>query len=326
MTNTPNPNAPVASESYQSPIQWYPGHMAKWDKKILEHVKQVDVVLQVLDARLPLTTWYHELTPRLENKPILTLLNKASLADPQLTKQWQRFFEGQGHTVLWFDALNTQSNQKKQLISVLQRLGKPAIDKWVKKGLKPRPVRLMVVGMPNVGKSTLINTLVGKKKVQTGHKAGVTRSTQWVRLHEQVELLDSPGILPMSLNDASQGSWLALVSSIGEAAFDDDDVARLVLAGLQERKLLNPTAIWGDLPEGYTHWSLEALAAHWNLLKTGGVVDTRRATQRLLTDLRQHRYGRMSFERPERVGANSAESTSNTGVIETSANLSSSPP
>jgi ribosome biogenesis GTPase A len=214
-------------------LQWYPGHMAKWDREFNKHLQTVDVVIEVLDARMPLMSRHLDIRERVQTreKPLVTVLNKKDLADPAVLKDWLDYFRDQGEDPIAVDA-QRDSQAKNALVKAVLKAGKPAQERWVAKGLKARAIRTMMMGMPNVGKSSLINGLIGKKKVQTGHKAGVTRQTQWVRVHPQVELLDSPGILPPKLERQDDAHWLALVSSIGENAFDDQDVARFCLDNL----------------------------------------------------------------------------------------------
>jgi ribosome biogenesis GTPase A len=279
-------------------VQWYPGHIAKWDRELLDALKKVDVVVEVLDARMPLLSRHPELNHRLDRKPIITVLNKAELADPAITEAWQTWFKrfGCGATVL-FDA-HEGAKYRNKLIQTIVNAGAEAVEKWQAKGLKARPVRVMVVGMPNVGKSSIINCLVGKKKVQTGHKAGVTRTSQWIRIHSQVDLLDSPGIIPPKLESDEQGHWLALVSSLGEAAFDEEIVALFVLQALQQRYPQEFRHHLGFALDNTDPWTLEQLGVQKLLLKQGGVPDAKRAAQLLLRELRHGSLGKLSFEEP----------------------------
>jgi ribosome biogenesis GTPase A len=279
-------------------LHWYPGHMAKWDKAFNTHVQQVDVVVEVLDARMPQMSRHIEIYERVkkQQKPMVTVLNKQDLADSRVLAAWVAYLEQHEERVITLDA-QRGTHAKKALIAAVVACGEEAQKRWVAKGLKPRPIRTMVMGMPNVGKSSLINGLIGRKKLQTGHKAGVTRETQWVRVHPQVELLDSPGILPPKLDKQDEAHWLALVSSIGEAAFDDEEIARTCLAGLMQHypeRLQKKYTLSGE-PET---WDLEAIALSANLLKKGGQPDALRAAQRFIYDVRQGELGGLCFQFP----------------------------
>jgi ribosome biogenesis GTPase A len=290
-------------------LHWYPGHMAKWDRAFNSHLQRVDVVVEVLDARMPHMSRHAEIRERVEkqHKPIVTVLNKEDLADTTILELWKEHLEAQGEFVILLDA-QRGAQAKKALIAAVQKCGAEAQERWVAKGLKPRPIRTMVMGMPNVGKSSLINGLIGKKKVQTGHKAGVTRDTQWVRVHPQVELLDSPGILPPKLDKQREAHWLALVSSIGEAAFDDEEIARTCLQGLVTRYPHRLKQKYGAPTEG-EEWTLLGIAERANLLKKGGLADSQRAAQRLIYDLRQGELGGLCFEHPSDLPPPSPETT-----------------
>jgi ribosome biogenesis GTPase A len=291
--------APQAVESYQSGIQWYPGHIAKWEKQLDTYLKQVDVVVEVLDARLPVSSRHLALREKIDRKPVVVVLNKDGLADPLASKRWVTWFKQQGNNsdALLFDALQG-SKYRSQLIKAMVKVAQPAVQKWVSKGLKARPARVMIVGMPNVGKSSIINCLINQKKVQTGHKAGVTRQPQWIRIHPQVELLDSPGIIPPRLTSAEQGHWLSLVSSVGEAAYDEETVATFALTYLCQHYPTEVTTYANEALLSATDRLLDTLAEAKNLIKAGAQVDTKRAAQILLRDIRQGRLGRLTFEAP----------------------------
>jgi ribosome biogenesis GTPase A len=263
-------------------------------------LKWVDVAIEVLDARLPQVTINPRLRKKLQNKPVLILLNKSDLADPAETKRWRQFFQNQAdQDALLYDA-HKAGQHKQALLNAVIRLGEPRMQALERKGMKRRPIRVLVIGMPNVGKSSVINSIVAKKKAKTGHKAGVTREPQWVRIHPAVELLDSPGIIPPRLDSEAAGLLLATVSSVGEAAYDEETVARFLLGHLET---LYPGLLRThyQLPES-SPVTMEAIAEARHYLAAGGRIDTRRATQALLTDFRQGRLGRLTLEpygRPE---------------------------
>jgi ribosome biogenesis GTPase A len=273
-------------------IQWYPGHIAKLERELQDLLKRVDVVVEVRDARMPLATTHPTLLSRVAHKPTLLLLNKADLADPQQTQRWVQALTSEHIRALPFEAKLHPPRQ--QVLNVLQQLGKAAIDRWVAKGLNPRAVRVAVLGMPNVGKSTIINQLIGKKRAQTGHKAGVTRVPRWIRLHPAVELLDTPGIIPPRLDTHETGMLLATAHSVGEAAFDEGPVAEFLLARVQQHYP-------GLLAEHYQATdgtSLAAIATARGWLGPGGEPDLKRAAQGTLTDFRHGRWGHLTLEVP----------------------------
>jgi ribosome biogenesis GTPase A len=294
----------MASGNATQLIHWYPGHVAKWDRLLEETLKRADVVLEVRDARLPLISRHPELAERLGQKPVLTLLNKASLADADVLKAWVHYLLNapQPHerrpSVLPWDALHAGTAQRNALLKALNRLGQQALAAWCAKGLKPRPLRVMVVGFPNVGKSTVINALLQRKKVATGHRAGVTRAAQWVRLPQSMELLDSPGILPAYALAQEQALCLAAVHSVGSAAFDEEQVARFVLERLSTRYQAHLAQLWQLPTAPQEPLTLEAFAQVRGWLLPQGRLDVVRAAQALMKDLRLGRLGPVTLEEP----------------------------
>lgn len=275
-------------------IQWYPGHIAKWDKGLEAQLKLVDVVVEVVDARLPRSTVHPDLRRRVGGKPVLVLLNKADLADPAATRAWVKALKAAGDEVQSYSTRTAQT--KKPLIQALLRLGEGVLAKRVQRGLKPRPVRVMMVGMPNVGKSSVINHIAGQKKAHTGHQAGVTRQAQWVRIHPQVELLDSPGVIPMRLEDQAAAMRLATVHGIGEAAFEDEAVAAFLLEEL-EAQYPGLLATHYELGASVLP-TLATLGERRHDKTSGGDLDLRRTATALLTDFRHGRLGPITLEHP----------------------------
>ncbi|MDH6363165.1 ribosome biogenesis GTPase A [Enterococcus sp. PF1-24] len=204
-------------------IQWFPGHMAKAKREVSEKLKFVDIVFELVDARLPLASRNPMLDQIIQQKPRLVLLNKADLADPQQTQKWVQFFIAKGYAAL---AINAHDNQgTKKIIPAAKVALKEKIARDKARGLKPRAIRAMVIGIPNVGKSTLMNRLVGKKIAQTGNKPGVTKGQQWLKMGTDLELLDTPGILWPKFDDAEIGKKLALTGAIKDQLLHLDDLA-----------------------------------------------------------------------------------------------------
>ena len=274
-------------------INWYPGHIAKAEKKLKEQVKLVDVIIEVLDARIPESSSYDNLDYLLGDKPRLLLLNKSDVADPDFNSKWVDYLREK----TGFNVIMTSASTGKDVSSVIKeavKLGEPVMEKLKAKGLLPRPVRVMVVGMPNVGKSSIINKLIKTAKVKVGARAGVTRAAQWIRIHPKLELMDTPGIIPMKIPTQERAVKLAMVNSVGEASYDKAEVANSLIELAFER-----------YPQMFCNYykvdsnnqpTLEEIALSRNLLLTGGTPDTERCATLILTDFRQGRAGRMTLE------------------------------
>ena len=287
MTNTED--SPILDSGIlaQHHIQWYPGHIAKLERQLKQLLQPVDVVLEVLDARAPLATRHPYLDADfLANKHSGLLLNKTDLADPQQTRAWRQALDGKIET---FCAM---TGNPRTVIDFALALGEPVREKNRQKGLKAtKPLKLAILGMPNVGKSSLINRLVGRAKVKTGHQAGVTREPKWVQIHPEVILLDTPGLIPPRLRNNNQGLILACLHGVGEDSFDNDTVAQFLLDTLNRYYPGVLAAHYkAPLPDVAT------FALQKNLLLPGGVVDLSRAALRLLTDYRHGKLGRLTVE------------------------------
>jgi ribosome biogenesis GTPase A len=276
-------------------IQWYPGHIAKAERTLQSQLKLVDVVIEVLDARLPLASINPRIREAYGQKPAVCLLNKSDLADSDITQQWLKYLaEAYPELpILRYDARHGQF--KVQLIQILKKLSDVKMQALMAKGLKRRPVRTLVVGMPNVGKSMIINSLVGRKKAQTGHKAGVTRQPQWVRIHPDVQLLDVPGIIPPQLSSDEVGALLACVSGVGEAAYDETVVSQFLIHRMGQLDPGRLSTFYGleEVPV-----TLESIAQKRQMVTKGGEIDYCRVAQAVLKDLRQAAWGSVSLEQP----------------------------
>lgn len=275
-------------------IQWYPGHIAKYERQLGELLKLVDVVVEVLDTRIPLASTNPRLEHKIRNKPTLIILNKSDLGDPAQNEAWKkRLTQGEQRGML-YDAKTGQA--KSRLIENVLALGEPAMQRMEARGRKRRPIRVLVAGMPNVGKSTLINSIVGKKKTQTGHRAGVTRTTQWVRIHPQVELMDSPGVIPPHLESDEAGMLLATVSAIGDAAFDEETIARFLLERIETHYPGLLPAYFKTELEPEQELTLERVAEVRHYKLSGDEPDLLRTAQAVLTEFRHARFGRITLQ------------------------------
>ena len=272
-------------------IHWYPGHIAKAERKLKEQLSLVDAVIEVIDARLPISSSYENITGLLGQKPRLILLNKSDLVDKNELKNWTKALEEKNnYPVLLCDAKN--SKDLNLIVKKAEELSEPRIQEIMKKGLLRRPARVMVVGMPNVGKSSIINKLTKSSKTKTGAKAGVTRQQQWVRINPRLDLLDTPGIIPMKQENQEAAMKLAFVNSVSENAYSNEIVARELVNILNEKY---PS----QLKEYYNledEISVEAIAVKRNWIKSGGVADIERTSVYILRDFREGKIGKFILD------------------------------
>ncbi|MCS5697705.1 ribosome biogenesis GTPase YlqF [Cyanobium sp. FGCU-52] len=296
-------------------IQWYPGHIAKAERALAASLEKVDLVIEVRDARIPLATGHPRLQRWIRGKQHLLVLNRRDMITAEAQKHWDRWFRAQGHTPWWCDA--KAGTGVKQLQQAAIRSGAALNARRAGRGMRPRPVRALMLGFPNVGKSALINRLVRQKVVESARKAGVTRSLRWVRLGQDLDLLDAPGVLPPRLDDQQAALRLALCDDIGQAAYDTEAVALAFVrmlallegepaAGVRHALVADrygvPLLTSGKGDELAVQQWLEAAAAR----HTSG--DTARMAQRLLDDFRRSILGRIALELPE-IRSNLEEST-----------------
>jgi ribosome biogenesis GTPase A len=279
-------------------IQWFPGHMTKAKRMMESQIKLVDVVVEMLDARIPRSSTNPMLIDVLGNKPKVIALNKTDMADNAKTELWMQKLKNSGLPVCKVDCATGKG--VKQLISMIQVAAKPVLDKWLKKGVRNRSVRVMIVGIPNVGKSTLINRLVGKNKVVAADKPGVTRGQQWVTIAKGLELLDTPGVLWPKFEDPEVGFCLAVTGAIKEDVFDREQATELLIERLMNRypeELKSKYAVQFEISDD-VRAVLAKIATSRGCIKAGGVLDLDRVIQTVLRDFRSGRLGRFTLDEP----------------------------
>lgn len=274
-------------------IHWYPGHIAKAERKLKEKINLVDVVIEVLDARIPLSSCYNNIKSLLGEKPRLILLNKADLTDERELKNWIKILEElSGCPVVTSDAKN--SNDLSRIVNKAVELSEPRIQKLMQKGLLRRSARVMVVGMPNVGKSSIINKLTKTSKTKIGAKAGVTRQQQWVRVNPKLDLLDTPGIIPMKQEDQKRAQKLAFVNSVSENTYDSAAVAKELLEILA-KKYEQKVRMYYGLKENI-ELTVENIAKARNWIVKGALPDIERTSQFILCDFRDGKMGKFILD------------------------------
>ncbi len=281
-------------------VQWYPGNMTKARRMMQEDIKLVDLVIELTDARAPLSGRNPDIDQIGKNKARVILLNKADMADENLNRRWTAYFKDSG---LFAVAVNSRSGAgMKQIQNVIQEACREKLERDQRRGIKNRPVRAMVAGIPNVGKSTFINSFAGKACAKTGNKPGVTRGKQWIRLHKNVELLDTPGILWPKFDDQMTGVRLAALGSIRDEILQEEQLSCWVLDYIRENY---PGFLSSRYPIGENGQAEELLgeiARVRGCLQKGGEPDYAKAAALLLDDFRSGRIGRITLEAPPETG------------------------
>ncbi len=274
-------------------IHWYPGHIAKAERKLKEQLSLVDAVIEVIDARIPLSSCYDNISGLLKDKPRFLLVNKSDLVEQSELVPFVEILKQNSQT----DVLVTSVKNSKDInliVKTAQRLAEPKIQAIMAKGLLRRPARIMVVGLPNVGKSTIINKLTRSSKTKTGAKAGVTRQQQWVRINPQLELLDTPGIIPMRQEDQNRAVKLAFVNSVGDNAYSNDTIAAKLLEVLNEKQK-NIFKNFYKL-QNETDLTVENIALERKWLSAGGSADIERTSGYILKDFREGKIGKFILD------------------------------
>lgn len=278
-------------------INWYPGHMAKTRRMLAENLKMIDVVVEIIDARAPLASRNPDFDDLFSGKARVVLLNKSDLADGASTKRWIAYFSRLGIEAAGVSA--TGGSAKKIVAALIEKAAKPRVDAMKQKGVN-KVVRCMIVGIPNVGKSTLINRMAGESRAEVGDRPGVTRGKQWVRISPYLELMDTPGMLWPKLEDQELAKHLAFLGSIKDEIMDSEALALDLLELLR-------TAAPGPLTERYAKISaetskeelLDAVCRSRGFLLRGGELDTERAAHVALDEFRAGKIARVTLEQPE---------------------------
>ena len=278
-------------------IQWYPGHMTKARRMMQEDIKLIDIVIELVDARIPLSSKNPDIDQLAGQKSRMIILNKYDLAEPAKTSEWEKWFKSKGFYVYKLDA--RKGGQMKAITAMIQEACKEKIERDRKRGIINRPVRAMIVGIPNVGKSTFINTYAGKACAKTGNKPGVTKGKQWIRLNKNVELLDTPGILWPKFDDQVVGQRLAMIGSIKDEILNIDELSILLIEFLKE---VYP----GILSERYAVDEncdkisiLGLIAESRNCRQKGNELDYSKASKLIIDDFRAGKLGRLTLELPQ---------------------------
>lgn len=276
-------------------IQWFPGHMAKTKRLIIEHLKAVDVAAELLDARIPLASANPMVEELLSGKPRIVILNKADLADPGMTKAWESYYKRKGVAAVSMSCGN--GKDKKKFLRLIKEAAGPMLEKWKRRGLKTRSARIMILGIPNVGKSTLINFISGTAVARTANTPGHTRGKQWVRLSQGLDLLDTPGVLWPKFEDQVAALRLAATGAIAGDVFDADTVVPELMRVLARTA---PDAL-------HEKYGIEDAAADPQILLAqagkrrgcilpGGAIDYARVQTMILNDFRSGKLGRITLD------------------------------
>ena len=277
--------------------QWYPGHMTKAKRMMQENISLIDLIIEIVDARIPLSSRNPDIDELGKNKSRVILLNKSDLSDGKYNELWMEYFKNKGFHVVLVNSKNGQGI--KSIQSVVQEACKEKIERDRKRGIINRPVRAMVVGIPNVGKSTFINAFAGKACTKTGNKPGVTKGKQWIRLNKQLELLDTPGILWPKFEDQLIGLKLALIGSMNDEVLHVDELAVELIKFLGENYkdlFLNRYQIeWNDDP----YMVLENLCMKRGCIAKGEKADIMKGSNLLLDEFRTGKIGKISLEFPK---------------------------
>jgi ribosome biogenesis GTPase A len=287
-------------------IHWFPGHMTRARRQIEDKLKLIDVVIELLDARIPLSSRNPMIDEILKGKPRMVLLNKHDLADPQATSEWVKYFADQGLKAQPIDAAT--GTHVKEIIPRAKELFADKIAAQIRKGINPRAIRGLIVGIPNVGKSTLINQMAGRKIAATGDKPGVTKGQQWIKAGPELDLLDTPGILWPKFEDQTVGLRLAATGAIKEELLNLDEIALFAMKyiirhyshALQERYGIEELPTDLEDPNEVVK-VMEAIGRKRGAVVSGGRIDLDKASLIILRELRAGKLGRISLERPGEV-------------------------
>jgi ribosome biogenesis GTPase A len=279
-------------------IQWFPGHMAKARRQVIEKLKLIDIVYELVDARIPSSSRNPMIDEIIQNKPRLVLLNKVDMADAKKTDQWLAYFENKGIPAL---AIDSQSGSgMKKIVSASKLILKEKIDKMVSRGIKPRAIRALIVGIPNVGKSTLINRLANKNIAKTGDRPGITKAQSWIKVGKELELLDTPGILWPKFEDQKVGFRLATTGAIKDEILNIQEIAVFALnflkqeypERLQNRYDLHETS--AEIVETF-----EEIGRRRGCIMSGGLVNYDKVAELVLREIRTEKLGALTFELPK---------------------------
>lgn len=281
---------------HKTNINWYPGHMAKTKREISEKLNLIDIVYEVIDARMPISSKIVDIDDLIKNKPRILIMTKYDLCDKKETDKFIKFYAEKGYKVIPVDLMSGLNVKK--IIEESKEILKEENEKRKAKGLKPRSMRALIIGVPNAGKSTLINRLVGKKSAGVGNKPGFTKSLSWIRINKDIDLLDSPGILWPKMDNQENAHILASLSSIKEEILNTDEIASFILKKLYElypeklEERYGITELDEDLIETY-----DIIASSRGALTKGGVADYEKVSNIIIKDLKNGYFGDITLDR-----------------------------
>ncbi len=282
----------------QTNINWYPGHMAKTKREIKEKINLIDIIYEVCDARIPFSSRINDIDDIVREKPHILIMSKYDLCDQKETDKFIEYYESKGFFVLKKNLLN---DSLEDIFTLSRKILKEKIASQHLKGINKTTIRALVIGIPNAGKSTLINKLVGKKIAKTGNKPGITKSLSWIRVRKDIELLDTPGVLWPKLDQEKQAYQLAATTAIKEEILDNQEIALYILTFLEKYypELLKK---YYDLEttEDY-NYIIQTIGKKWNLFKKGGLIDENRVLDLVINDVKQGKLKGVTFDRSDLI-------------------------